>query len=319
MNDRTDTARLNPLLDFSDLPRFDAITPEAVGPAIDELLAEANAALETVTADSFAAQWRAMSASLDVATERLSRAWGAVSHLNSVADTPELRAAYNAALPRVTEFWTRLGSDERLYAKYKAIDAANLNTEQKQAQKNALRGFVLGGAELQGAAKERYAAIQERLAEITQKFSENTLDATDKFALYVSEDQLKGVPADVVQATRDAAQKEGKEGHRLSLKMPVYLPVMQFADSGALRLQCKTFDIAKLAQHMTESFETIMQKAWSSIQEKFYLRTKYWLTNLPMPIGKFQPPAPWFRCSRWKRFALPCRAVLIAVRQGSPR
>ena len=178
-----------------------------------------------------------MAQSLDVSTERLGMAWGAVSHLNSVADTPELRAAYNAALPRVTEFWTRLGSDERLYAKYKAIDVGSLNPEQKQAHKNALRAFVLGGAELQGAAKERYAAIQERLAEITQKFSENTLDATDQFALYVSAEQLQGAPADVVQATRDAAQKEGQEGHRLSLKMPVYLPVMQFADSGALREQ----------------------------------------------------------------------------------
>ena len=100
----------------------------------------------------------------------LGMAWGAVSHLNSVADTPELRAAYNAALPRVTEFWTRLGSDERLYAKYKAIDCRPLSAaEQKQAHKNALRGFVLGGAELQGAAKERYAVIQERLAEIIAK------------------------------------------------------------------------------------------------------------------------------------------------------
>jgi oligopeptidase A len=172
-----------------------------------------------------------------------------------VADTPELRAAYNAALPRVTEFWTRLGSDERLYAKYKAIDAASLNTEQTQARKNALRGFVLGGAELQGAAKERYAAIQERLAEITQKFSENTLDATDKFALYVSEDQLKGVPADVVQATRDAAQKEGKEGHRLSLKMPVYLPVMQFADSGTLREQLYKAYVTRASDQAPEDFK----------------------------------------------------------------
>jgi oligopeptidase A len=227
----------NPLLNTSGLPLFDRIAPDHVAPALDELLAAAEQALEKVTAADFPSDWKAIASTLDVSTERLGMAWGAVSHLNSVADTPELRAAYNAALPRVTEFWTRLGSDERLYAKYKAIAAASLNTEQTQARKNALRGFVLGGAELQGAAKERYAAIQERLAEITQKFSENTLDATDKFALYVSEDQLKGVPADVVQATRDAAQKEDKEGHRLSLKMPVYLPVMQFADSGALREQ----------------------------------------------------------------------------------
>ena len=227
----------NPLLNTSGLPLFDRIAPDHVAPALDDLLAAAEKALETVTAADFPANWKSMAQSLDVSTERLGMAWGAVSHLNSVADTPELRAAYNAALPRVTEFWTRLGSDERLYAKYKAIDVGSLNPEQKQAHKNALRAFVLGGAELQGAAKERYAAIQERLAEITQKFSENTLDATDQFALYVSAEQLQGAPADVVQATRDAAQKEGQEGHRLSLKMPVYLPVMQFADSGALREQ----------------------------------------------------------------------------------
>ena len=100
----------NPLLDFSDLPRFDAIEPAHVAPAIDALLKEADAALEEVTAAAFPADWSAL---LDVSTERLSRAWGAVSHLNSVADTPDLRAAYNEALPRVTEFWTRLGADER--------------------------------------------------------------------------------------------------------------------------------------------------------------------------------------------------------------
>jgi len=245
----------NPLLYTSGLPLFDRIAPEHVAPAMDVLLAAADQALETVTAADFPADWTAISKTLDVATERLGMAWGAVSHLNSVADTPELRAAYNAALPRVTEFWTRLGSDERLYAKYKAIDPASLNTEQQQAHKNALRAFVLGGAELQGAAKERYAAIQERLAEITQKFSENTLDATDKFALYVSEDQLKGVPADVVQATREAAQKEGKEGHRLSLKMPVYLPVMQFVDSGALREQLYKAYVTRASDQTPEDFK----------------------------------------------------------------
>jgi len=243
----------NPLLNASGLPLFDRIAPDHVAPALDELLTAAEKALDTVTAADFPADWKAIAQTLDVNTERLGMAWGAVSHLNSVADTPELRAAYNAALPRVTEFWTRLGSDERLYAKYKSIDAASLNAEQTQARKNALRGFVLGGAELQGAAKERYAAIQERLAEITQKFSENTLDATDKFALYVSAEQLQGVPADVVQATRDAAQKEGQEGHRLSLKMPVYLPVMQFADSGALREQLYKAHVTRASDQAPEA------------------------------------------------------------------
>lgn len=223
------------LLDFSDLPQFDQIRPEDVAPAIDQLLTEANQALETVTTPSFPADWTNIARTLDVSTERLSRAWGAVSHLNAVADTPALRAAYNAALPRVTEFWTRLGADERLYAKYKAIAPDQLNPEQRQAHANALRGFLLSGAELQGEAKVRFAQIQERLADLSQKFSENTLDATDAWFYLASADELDGVPEDVQQAARTAAQAAGQEGYRLTLKMPCYLPVMQFASSGALR------------------------------------------------------------------------------------
>ena len=102
----------NALLDFSDLPHFDRITPQDVAPAVDVLLERANAALETVTAPDFPARWDAIAKVLDVATERLGTAWGSISHLNSVADTPELRAAYNAALPKVSEFWTRLGAIE---------------------------------------------------------------------------------------------------------------------------------------------------------------------------------------------------------------
>jgi oligopeptidase A len=225
----------NPLLDFSDLPLFDQIRPEHVAAAVETLLLESSAALDRVTAADFPARWNDMARVLDVATERLARAWGAVSHLNSVADTPELRAAYNEALPQVTEFWTRLGADERLYAKYKAIDIHSLNSEQRQAHKNAMRNFVLGGAELVGTARARYAVIQEKQAELSQKFSENALDATDAFAYFATEAGLDGVPDDVKQAARAAAQAQGKEGYKLTLKMPCYLPVMQFARSSALR------------------------------------------------------------------------------------
>ncbi|MBD8050952.1 M3 family metallopeptidase [Limnohabitans radicicola] len=226
----------NPLLDTAGLPLFDRIAPEHVAPALDALLAEAEQALAQVTATDFPADWKAIAGTLDIATERLGCAWGAVSHLNSVADTPELRAAYNAALPRVTEFWTRLGSNEQLFAKYKAIDAAALEPAQQQALRNALRNFVLGGAELQGEAKVRYAAIQERQAEVTQKFSENALDATDSFALYADPAELAGVPQDVIDTGLAAADKDGHAGQvKLTLKMPCYLPVMQFADSSALR------------------------------------------------------------------------------------
>ena len=225
----------NPLLHFDDLPLFDQVRPEHVAPAIDTLLAQTENALAAVAAPGFPASWDTLSRTLDTATERLSRAWGVVSHLNGVADTPELRAAYNEALPRVTEFWTRLGSDERLYAKYKAIDAASLTSEQRQARRNAVRNFVLGGAELTGEAKERFARIQERQAELSQKFSENALDATDAFSDYAGADELAGMPPDVVQAARAAAEAEGKPGYKLTLKMPSYLPVMQFAHSAALR------------------------------------------------------------------------------------
>ena len=225
----------NPLLSFDDLPAFDQIRPEHIEPATEHLLAQANQALETVTAPAFEAKWDSIASVLDVATEQLSRAWGAVSHLNSVADTPELRAAFNAALPKITEFYTRLGADERLYAKYKAIDPATLTPEQRQAHKNALRNFVLGGAELQGTARERFAAIQELQAAASQKFSENALDATDAFAYYATLDELDGVPPDIIQAAQSAAQADEHEGYKLTLKMPCYLPIMQFAKSSALR------------------------------------------------------------------------------------
>ena len=226
------------------MPLFDQIKPTHVAPAMDTLLAHAQQALDTVTVADFPAQWLDISKELDVATEQLGRAWGAVNHLNHVADTPELRAAYNEALPKVTAFYTALGANEALYAKYKAIDVSTLNTEQLQAHKNAIRNFVLGGAELTGVAKERFAQIQERLAELSQKFSENALDATEAFVYYASMEELQGVPDDVLQAAQKAAAKDAEESkggkckatdYKLSLKMPCYLPVMQFANSSRIR------------------------------------------------------------------------------------
>ncbi|MBS7806344.1 M3 family metallopeptidase [Variovorax sp. PCZ-1] len=225
----------NPLLDFSDLPQFAAIQPSHVAEAVDTLIAQAKTALDTVTKADFPADWKKLSSTLDVQTEKLSRAWGAVGHLNAVADTPELRAAYNEKLAAVSEFYTALGSDERLFAKYKAIDSAALNAEQKKAHSNALRSFKLGGAELQGAAKERFAAIQTRLSELSQKFSENTLDSTEAFAYFAAEEELDGLPDDVKSTAKQLAEKDGKGGYKLTLKMPCYLPVMQYAKSSALR------------------------------------------------------------------------------------
>jgi oligopeptidase A len=248
-------ANANPLLDLTDLPRFDAIAPEHIEPGINLLLKEADTALETVTRPEFPADWSTMAATLDVATERLGRAWGAVSHLNSVADTPELRAAYNKALPTVTDFWTRLGSDERLYAKYKAMDPARLSPEQLQAHTNAKRGFVLGGADLQGEAKARFAWLQERQAELGQKFSENALDATDAYSLVVPAESLRGVPPDVLEATAAAAQADGLDGHKLTLKLPCYFPVMQFAEDASVREQLYKAYVTRASDQAAEAFQ----------------------------------------------------------------
>lgn len=226
----------NPLLNpVEQLPAFDVVRAEHIGPAMSDLLTRARAAMNTVTQADFPADWQRVAEVLDVATEQLGVAWGVVSHLNSVADTPEWRAAYNAALPEVTAFWTELGSNEALFAKVRDMDARLLNAEQARARELSLRNFVLGGAQLLGDAKARFAAIQERQAELAQAFSEHALDATDAFSLPVTAERMAGLPEDVLHSTAEDARAKGVEGHLLNLKMPCYLPVMQFAQDRALR------------------------------------------------------------------------------------
>ncbi len=229
----------NPLLDTNGLPRFDAIRPEHIGPAMTALIEATEAALAQATSDAVPADYEALSAVLDVATERLGRAWGAVGHLNAVADSPALREAYTATMPQVVDLYTRLGADDRLFAKYQAVLAnprsAQLAPPRRRALDNALRDFKLSGAELVGAAKLRYAELQDLQADIGQKFSEHVLDATDGYAYHASADEMTGVPADVLQAARNAALAEGKEGHKLTLHFPCYYPVLQYAHSRALR------------------------------------------------------------------------------------
>jgi oligopeptidase A len=232
----------NPLLAAASTPAattdFAQIRPEHVTPALDRLLADAEAALEKAVGPDVPPDWDALAAVLDVAVERLHVAWGHVSHLQSVVDTPELRAAHTENLPKVIEFSTRLGADARLFAKYKALKAAQydqLNPARRKALDDTLRAFVLGGAELQGAARERYAAIQDRAGELSQRFGEHVLDATDAWHLDVPESQLDGVPDDVKQAAREAAAAAGVEGCRLTLKTPCYLPVIMHARHRPLR------------------------------------------------------------------------------------
>jgi oligopeptidase A len=224
---------MNPLLlDSSRLPDYAAVRPEHVKPAIDALLADGETALQQALSNAVPAEYDALARALDVPVERLRRAWGAVNHLQAVADTPELRAAQAECLPAVTAFYTRLGAEPQLYAKYKsvALQAAKLRPAQRKALADALRDFVLGGAELEGAARERFVQIQERLALLSQQFGDHLLDATDAFTLDVGAERLAGVPQDVLDATRT---DDGR--HKLTLHEPVYIPLMQFAEDRALR------------------------------------------------------------------------------------
>ncbi len=234
----TATTTTNPLLAGTGMPDFAGIRPEHVTPALDRLLADANTALDRAVGPDVAPDWDALALVLDVAVERLTVAWGQVAHLQSVVDTPELRAVHTENLPKIIEFSTRIGADARLFAKYKAVKAASgerLAPARQKALGDALRAFVLGGAELQGAARERFAALRDRSGELAQRFGEHVLDATDAWHLDVPEERLAGVPDDVRQAAREAAVAAGADGFRLTLKMPCYLPVMTHGRDRALR------------------------------------------------------------------------------------
>ncbi|MCG2583803.1 M3 family metallopeptidase [Massilia sp. TS11] len=231
---------INSLLDFTDLPRFDLFQPEHVTPAIDQLIGAARAVVSTLEAPAASVTWENFVQPLEEATERLGRAWGIVGHLNHVMDSPALRATYNENQPKVTEFWTSLGQNEALFAKYKALRASpdfeRLSLARRKIIDNAIRDFRLGGAELPEDKKARFAAIQEEQAAISTRFSENVLDATNDYQLHVSNAaDLAGLPEDAKQAAAAAAEKAGKPGFVFTLHFPSYFPLLQFCDNRALR------------------------------------------------------------------------------------
>ena len=231
------TERLNPLLDFSGLPRFSELKPEHVAPAVDTLLAQGRETTERVLAAPVS--WDDFVVPLEDANERIGRAWGQVAHLHAVLDSPELREAYNANLPKLTQYWTELGQNQRLFEKYKALATSpeypTLSAARRRIIDNALRDFRLGGAELPPERKVRYAEIQEELARLGSRFSENLLDATKAFSIVVDQRRIGGIPDDVLAAAREAAEKDGKQGWKFTLHAPSYMPVMQYADDRQLR------------------------------------------------------------------------------------
>ena len=206
---------MNPLLDFTGLPRFAEIKPEHVAPAIEQLLAENRALIARLLSDSAQPTWQNFVVPMEDANERVSRAWGPVGHLNAVMNSPELREVYNATLPKITQYYAELGQNLALFVKFKALrnstEFAGLSAARKKIIENELRDFRLGGAELPDAQKARYLQIQERLAELSSRFSDNLLDATNDYTLVIeNKDDLSGLPDDVLQAAQEAAQAAAK-------------------------------------------------------------------------------------------------------------
>jgi oligopeptidase A len=233
---------MNPLLDFSDLPRFPDIKQEHVTPAVDDLLQQNRALVAKLLAAADEPTWSGFVAPLESANERLSRAWGQVSHLNSVMNSPELREVYNDNLPKITQYYAELSQNLGLFEKFRQLKASSefglATAAQKKVVENELRDFRLGGAELPQEQKDRFMAIQEELASLSARFEENVLDATKAFELLVEDEaELSGIPADVLETARDAAERAGKPGWKFTLHMPSYMPVLQYAENRSLREQ----------------------------------------------------------------------------------
>ncbi len=231
----------NILSNLQDEPRFADIRPEHIRPALQTAMSEARQTVADIKAQN-ETTWLNTVEPLTDATERVGRIWGVVAHLNSVADTPELRAVYNELMPEITAFFTEIGQDIELYGRFKAIKNstafAKLDTAQQTKLEHDLRGFVLSGAELPPEQQAEFAALQTESAQLSAKFSQNVLDATDAFALYFDDAApLAGIPEDALAMFQAAAQAEGKSGYKVGLQMPHYLAVMQYADSRSLREQ----------------------------------------------------------------------------------
>ncbi|MDR2625101.1 MAG: M3 family metallopeptidase, partial [Zoogloeaceae bacterium] len=231
---------MNPLLRAEPLPAFDCILPEHVAPAITRLLADGRALIQRLTAPETPANWEDFAAPLHVGLERLAWAWGVVGHLHSVLDVPAWRDAYNAQLPEVSRFYSEMGQNLALFEKYRALRDSTgferLDCARRRIVENEIRDFRLSGAELADADKPRFAAIMEELSTLAAKFSENLLDATNAFSEVITqEEDVRGLPPEVLCAAREAAQSDGLEGWKFTLRAPSYLPVMQYADNRDLR------------------------------------------------------------------------------------
>jgi len=230
----------NPILFRDSLPLFDQIKPSHISPAIEGILKEANSLIHSLKVMGGSISWENFVEPIEMVSEKISRAWGQIEHLNAVVNSDDLRKAYNDNLIKLTEFYTNLSQDEALYKKYQSLKDGeifeSLTPPQKRIIDNVLREFKLGGAELNELEKARFKVIQEKLAKLSTQFEENILDATNEFSIFVGDaDDLQGIPEENIKKAQSEAIEDKKEGYKFTLHFPSYLPVMQYAEDRNLR------------------------------------------------------------------------------------
>ncbi|MDR5902689.1 oligopeptidase A [Halomonas icarae] len=237
----------NPLLETHELPPFEAIRPEHVVPAIDELLAENRQAIETLVerAERESPSWQSLAAPLESLNDRLSRAWSPVSHLNGTMNNPELREAYQACLGKLSDYSTWLGQHEGLFRAWQALKEGAaweaLDAAQRRTVDNTLRDFRLAGVDLPAEKKRRYGEIKARLSELSNTFSNQLLDATQAWHLELAdESRLAGLPESALATLRANAEAKGETGYRITLDFPSFFPVVTYADDRELRREVYT-------------------------------------------------------------------------------
>ncbi|MFO7858351.1 MAG: oligopeptidase A [Ectothiorhodospiraceae bacterium] len=235
----------NPLLDDTDLPRFDAIAPEHVEPAVDHVLATNRQELAALLAGGGPWSWDSLAASLEAMEDRLTRVWAPVSQLNAVMNSDSLREAYNAARAKIADYATELGQNQHLYQAFEQMrgrdDFAALAPEQQRTVDNALRDFRLGGVALPAAQQERYRAIASRLSELSARFQENVLDATNAWHKDLPDaERLAGLPESSLAMLRQNAEEQGAGGYRIGLDFPSVLAVLTHCNDRELRREVYT-------------------------------------------------------------------------------
>jgi oligopeptidase A len=227
----------NPLLADLELPPFSSIGADQVLGAVQTLLARGRGRVAEVLDAAEEPTWESVVQPMGEIDDRINRAWSPVAHLNAVADNPQLREAYNAALPLLSEYATEMGQNEGLYHSYRRIaEADGLNPSQHRVLANAMRDFRLAGVDLTPGKKVRFKELSKRLAELQSTFAENVLDATQGWKKHIRQvEQLAGLPASALALAADTARREGLEGWLLTLEFPSYHPVMSYADDESLR------------------------------------------------------------------------------------